>query len=194
MSTTITAVFLLLFFFLLIGIMVIASTILHKTGLLAGFMKGRWLLSLLTISFVGAFVAGGIGLLTKADWAVPLLRYTIYGWLIYLWLYGLNKLFGMWALLRQEEATTLSQFAGRDPFFDEVLEKSIEFSKRSTHPEPASDEMPHGVTDSPLEEMMNDEELFEDLFPIAIRRKMKRKVIGLLIHTVIMLLILWGMG
>lgn len=193
MSSTITAVFLILFFSLLIGIVVVAFFVLQKTGLLASFMKGKWLLSLLSFGFIIAFIAGGIGLLARSEWAVPLLRYTIYGWLAYLWLYGLGKLVGMWTLLRQEEATTISQFAGRDPFFDEVLEKSIEFGKRSIHPEPESDEMPHAITDSPMEEMMNDEELFEELFPFAIRRKMKRKMIGLLIHTAIMLLILWGL-
>ncbi|MEZ4994047.1 MAG: hypothetical protein R2824_26715 [Saprospiraceae bacterium] len=194
MLSIIIAVFILFFFVVVIAFSVWAFSRMHKIGLLRGFMKGKWLLSFLTLTFLVAFIASAIGLLTRADWAVPLLRYTVSGWLPYVWIYGLNKLLGMAATLKFEQATSLSQFVGRDKYFDEVLEKSIALSKESGHAVPESPDDAHGVTDSPLEEMLNDEELFRELFPIALRRKIKRQVIGLLIHTIIMLAILWAIG
>jgi hypothetical protein len=52
MLSIIIAVFLVVFFLFLIGVLVWGVIRLRRLGLLAGFMRGKWLLSLLTIAFV----------------------------------------------------------------------------------------------------------------------------------------------
>jgi hypothetical protein len=153
-------------------------------------MRGQLLLSLLSLLFVIAFITSGIAMLMQAEWAVPVLCYTIYGWLIYVWLYGLKKLLDLVALLKFETAQSVSQLMGRSKLFDEVIEKSIELSKQSSHPDSEDAEEANAVSDTEWENLINDEEWFKEVFPYAIRKRIKRKVIGLLVHTAIFVVIL----
>ncbi|PHN04308.1 hypothetical protein [Flavilitoribacter nigricans] len=189
MFTTIIAIFIISFFVLMIGVGIWGFIKLNKIGLLQGFMRGKWLASLLTSLLVIAFLTGSVGLLAKSSWAQPLLVYTIYIWLVYVWLYNLRIILNMVALLQNEKPTSISHFMGRSQFYDDLIHKTIELSKNPEGEEDDGQEA-HAASDPPLEEMLNDETMFPLLFQIGIRRKIKRKLIGLLIHTVIFLTIL----
>lgn len=190
MVTKIIAVFLIFIFMVLIAIAVWSFIRLHKLGLLTGFMQGQWLLSLLSGVFVVFFIVNGIALLMQVEWAVPAMCYTIYFWLLYVWLYGLKKILDLVVLLKFEKAKSISQLMGRSKFFDELLEKSIALSTKSVPPAMETSGEAHAVTDSPWEALINDEEFFKETFPYALRKKIKRKVIGLLVQTAIFVVIL----
>jgi hypothetical protein len=78
---------------------------------------------------------------------------------------------------------------GRSPFFDGLVHKSIDLSNTPSKTE-GSDESAHPVTDSPLEAMLNDENTFPELFQIGMRSKMRKKLIGLVVQTIIFVVIL----
>lgn len=189
MLTTIIAVSVIIFFTLVIAVGTFSLIGLNKLGLLKGFMQGKWLASLLTSVLMILFFVSAIGLLVGTTWASPLMTYTIYVWLVYVWLYNLNIILGMLTLLKTEKPRSISHFMGRSEFFDNLIEKSIDLSNTSSGMEETEDGA-HAVSDSPLEEMLNDENTFPELFQIGIRRKMKRKLIGLIVHTVILFIIL----
>lgn len=192
MITTIIAIFIIFIFTLAIAGLIYALIRLKGLGMLALFallMRGKWLLSMLSFAFIATFFTSAIAMLMGKDWATPLLVYTIYGWLVYVWLYNLKLLWNMYALLKWEKAQSVSQLMGRSKVFDELIEKSIEISKTSTvPPEPGADA--HAVRDAQWEKVLNNEEFFQEVFPIAIRKKMRKKLIGLSIHTIIFLVIL----
>ncbi len=184
MVTSTIAILLLLFFLFLTGIGVWAFSMLHKMGLMNRFMKGKWLASILTVAFIALFLVSGIGLLFRFSWALPLLQYTIYGWLAYLWVYNLTKIIGTVVWLKTEKAKSVDQLIGRNPFFDDLVGKTMAFNSVRTVAETSEEGQP--VTDPSLDDLMHNEELFAALLPRAIRRKLIRKTIGLIIHTVIM--------
>lgn len=189
MITTIIAIIIIFFFTLAVGGLTWALIRLKGTGLLAIFMRGKWLLSILSFAFIASFFTSATAMLMGKAWATPFLIYTIYGWLVYLWLYNLKMLWDMYVLLKSEKAKSVSQLMGRSQVFDEIIEKSIELSKTSSvPPEPGADA--HAVRDAQWEEVLNDEGLFQEVFPIAIRKKMRKKIIGLTVHTIIFLIIL----
>lgn len=193
MFTKIIAFILLLYFTFAILVVVISAIRLRRLGmlaLLALFLKYKWRMALLTLAFTIVFVIGAIGLWRGAGWAVPVLTYAIYGWLVYLWAYNLNELWKLLALLNWEEARSFSQFVGRSEFFDKLIYQLIELSNRSGSPEregPA-----HAAADSDFESVLNNEELFQEAFPDAVRKKIRRKCIGLLVHTLVFLAMLMG--
>ena len=190
MLVKVIAVFLIFFFLVLIAITAWSFTRIHQMGMLKLFLQDKWLGSLLSGLFVMLFLVGGVALLMQAEWAVPVLRYTIYGWLVYVWLYGLKKLGDMILLLRYEKAKSMSQFVGRSKFFDELIAKTIVLSKRSQSlAAPATGEGT-AVSDSSWEAMLDDEALFGEIFHQALRKRIRRRVIGLVVHTFIFLLIL----
>ncbi len=189
MITTIIAIIIIFFFTLAVGGLTWALIRLKGTGLLTIFMRGKWLLSILSFAFIASFFTSAIAMLMGKAWATPFLIHTIYGWLVYLWLYNLKMLWDMYVLLKSEKAKSVSQLMGRSQVFDEIIEKSIELSKTSSvPPEPGADA--HAVRDVQWEEVLNDEGLFQEVFPIAIRKKMRKKIIGLTVHTIIFLIIL----
>lgn len=189
MITTIIAIIIIFFFTLAVGGLTWALIRLKGTGLLTIFMRGKWLLSILSFAFIASFFTSAIAMLMGKAWATPFLIYTIYGWLVYLWLYNLKMLWDMYVLLKSEKAKSVSQLMGRSQVFDEIIEKSIELSKTSSvPPEPGADA--HAVRDAQWEEVLNDEGLFQEVFPMAIRKKMRKKIIGLTVHTIIFLVIL----
>lgn len=190
MINTIIALFLIISFILIIGIGIWAFQKLHKTGLLKTFLKGKILLSVLTMIFVVSFIVSSIGLIVGSTWAGPLLFYTLIGWLIYVWAYNMKAILNLFMLMKEERPRGISQFMGRSEFFDELVHKSIELDNQANYPAPENEEEAHAVRDGSLEELLNDEEAFGDLFPYAIRRKLKRKIIGLVVHTVIYVVIL----
>jgi len=190
MITKTIAVFLIFLFVVLIAVAVWAFHLLHKVGLLATFMRGKWLGSLLSGLFVIQFIVTGIAMLMQVDWAVPVMCYTIYLWLIYVWCYGLKDILKFVLLLKTEKATSISQFIGRSEQFDELIEKSIALSKESGNSTTEEEGGAHAVTDSSWENLLNDEDWFKEVFPYALRKKIKRKVIGLLVHTAIFVVIL----
>lgn len=71
-----------------------------------------------------------------------------------------------------------------------MVEKSIALSRSATHPGIETEKKAHAVSDPALEAVLNDEELFRELFPMAIRRKIRRKMIGLIVQTIIMVAML----
>lgn len=79
---------------------------------------------------------------------------------------------------------------GRSQLFDELLEKSIELSKESNAT--ATDEAgeAHAVRDSEWEGLVDDEEWFQEVFPYAVRTKIRRKITGLMALTIVFLLVL----
>jgi hypothetical protein len=78
---------------------------------------------------------------------------------------------------------------GRSALFDTLIDKSIAISKTGSVPAvPGADA--HSVRDAQWEEVLNDENLFLEVFPTAIRKKIRKKIIGLLVHTIIFLAIL----
>ena len=181
--------FILLFYFLFVPLVLVVLAIrLRFTSLLALLLKYKWPLVLLTLAFTAVFIVGAIGLWRGAEWAVPVLSYAIYGWLVYLWLYNGNELLKLVALLKWEEARSISQFMGRSEFFDQLIYQLIELSKRSGSPGTKEEEPARAATDSDFEAVLNDEELFQEVFPDAVRKKIRRKLIGLLVHTVLF----WG--
>lgn len=181
--------FILLFYFLFVPLVVVISAVsLRLTGLLALLLKYKWPLVLLTLAFTAVFIAGAIGLWRGAEWAVPVLSFAIYGWLVYLWLYNLRALLKLVALLKWEKARSISQFMGRSEFFDKLIYQLIELSKRSGSPATEEEETAYAAPDSDFEAVLNDEELFQEVFPDAVRKKIRRKLIGLLVHTVLF----WG--
>lgn len=190
MITKIIAVFLIFIFIVLIAIAVWAFVRLNKMGLLSTFMQGQWLGSLLSGLFVILFIGTGIAMLMQVEWAMPVMCYTIYGWLIYVWLYGLNKILKMVVLLKTEEAKSVSQLMGRSKLFDELIEKTIAMTRESQSVATEVEGDAHAVTDSEWENLINDEDWFKEVFPYALRKKIKRKVIGLLVHTAIFVVIL----
>jgi hypothetical protein len=194
MFTNIIAVSLILFFIVIIAAGIWAFSRLHKMGLLKLFMQGQWLLGLLTTSFIFLFIVCGVGLMMKAAWAAPVLYYTICFWLVYVWLYNLKTLLKMFALLKDDEAKSISHFMGRSKFFDELIHKSIELSNKGTYETPENPDDPHAVRDGSMDVLLNDEELFKEVFPMAVRKKIKRKMIGLLVHTAIFVVFLILIG
>lgn len=189
MLTTLIAAFIILFFTLVVVIGTWALIRLKKIGLLKGFMQGKWLLSLLTSILMISFFVSSIGLLIGTSWARSLLVNTIYVWLIYVWLYNLKVIAGMWTMLQVENPKSISHFMGRSPFFDELVHKSIDLSNTPSKTA-ESGESAHPVTDSPLEAMLNDENTFPELFQIGMRRKIRKKLIGLVVQTIIFIVIL----
>lgn len=189
MITTIIASIIIFFFTVAIAVLIFALYRLKGFGLLRLFLRGKWLLSLLTLAFVGSFLTGAVGLLMDHPWAAPLLVYTICGWIIYLWAYNLKLLWNMYALLKWEKATSLSQIVGRSRFFDELINKTIAIS--NTGAAVADTETGgHAVRDSEWEALLHNEAFFQEVFPIAIRKKMRKKTIGLMVHTIINLIML----
>lgn len=189
MITTIIASIIIFFFTVAIAVLIFALYRLKGFGLLRLFLRGKWLLSLLTLAFVGSFLTGAVGLLMDRPWAAPLLVYTICGWVIYLWAYNLKLLWNMYALLKWEKATSLSQIVGRSRFFDELINKTIAIS--NTGAAVADTETGgHAVRDSEWEALLHNEAFFQEVFPIAIRKKMRKKTIGLMVHTIINLIML----
>ena len=168
----------------------VAFFLLRKMNLLTGFLRGKWLLGVLTGLFTVSFIVCAIAMLREAEWAVPALTYTIYLWLAYIWLNSLKKIWNLVVLLRWDKAKSISQFMGRSAFFDQLLEKTVELSARSAHPEAEEPGEAHAVTDSAWEDLINDEEWFKEVFPGAVRQKIRRSVTGLLVLTAIFVLIL----
>jgi hypothetical protein len=189
MLTKIIALFLIFYFTFVTLATAFAALFLRKTGLLSLLMKYKWPLALLTLAFTVLFYVGSIGLWRGAAWAAPLLTYTLYGWLVYLWLYNLSILMKWVALLKWENARRFSDFMGRSAFFDALIHRLIALSNRSAS-QPAEEEAAHAVSDSNFEAVLNDEDLFREAFPDAIRKKIRRKLIGLLVHTFVFVLIL----
>lgn len=190
MITTIIASIIIFFFTVAIAVLIFALYRLKGFDLLRLFLQGKWLLSLLTLAFVGSFLTGAVGLLKDRLWAAPLLVYTICGWIIYLWVYNLKLLWNMYALLKWEKATSLSQIVGRSRFFDELINKTIAISNTSTAVTDTADTEGHAVRDSEWEALLHNEAFFQEVFPIAIRKKMRKKTIGLMVHTIINLIML----
>ncbi|KAA3621314.1 MAG: hypothetical protein DWQ02_27980 [Bacteroidetes bacterium] len=191
MLTKIIGIFILISFTFIILFGTFTFIRLHKMGLLIMFMKGKWLSGLLTTGFFGLFLTCGVGLIAQISWAGPILFYTIIFWLIYVWLYNLKTLLNMYAFLTNDKGKSISHYMGRSKFFDTLIHKTIEMSDQGPYQSPEDPAEPHAVRDGSLDVLLNDEETFQELFPIAIRRKMKRKVTGLLIHTAISVLILF---
>jgi hypothetical protein len=190
MFTKIIGIFLIVAFTFIILFGTISFVGIHKMGLFKSFMRGKWLLGLLTTAFMGIFMACGVGLIKQAFWATELLFYTIILWLVYVWLYNLKMLFNMYVLLKFDRGSSISHYMGRSKFFDGLIHKAIELSNKGPYAAPEGPEGPHAVRDGSLDVLLNDEETFQNLLPIAIRKKMKKKFTGLLIHTMIFLVIL----
>lgn len=190
MLTKIIGIFILISFSFILLFGTFAFVRLHKMGMFKIFMQGKWLLGLLTTSFIGLFLVCGVGLIKGTSWAPPVLFYTIIFWLIYVWLYNLKILLNMFVLLKYDRGKSISHYMGRSRFFDALIDKAVEMSNQGPYTAPATAEEPHAVRDGSLDVLLNDEETFQNLFPIAIRRKMKKKFKGLLIHTIISLIIL----
>lgn len=190
MVTKIVAVFLILIFLIIIIVGVWTSIRLQKWGLLRSFLRGKWFLGLLTTAFILQFIVNGIALLLEKEWAVTATSYTIYLWLVYIWAYNLKAIFDLFVLLKTEKAQSVSQLMGRSQLFDELLEKSIELSKQSNAPETNEAGEAHAVRDSEWEGLVDNEEWFQEVFPDAVRTKIRRKITGLMVLTVVFLLIL----
>jgi hypothetical protein len=73
---------------------------------------------------------------------------------------------------------------GRDRFFDDLINKSVEWSKTS-NAKAEGVEGGEASSDAIWEELINDEEWFASVFPDAVREKIRRKVIAMIVHTVI---------
>lgn len=190
MLTKIIALFLMFYFTFVTLVAAFSALFLRKTGLLSLLMKHKWPLALLTLTFTVLFYAGGIGLWRGDAWAAPLLTYTLYGWLVYLWLYNLSILLKWVALLKWENASRFSDFMGRSAFFDALIHQLIALSNRSASQPAEEEEAAHAVSDSNFEAVLNDEDVFREAFPDAIRKKIRRKAIGLLVHTLVFVLII----
>lgn len=190
MLIKIIAVFIIFTFSVIIAFGIFSFIRLHKTGLFMLFMRGKWLLSLLTTTLMILFIVCSVAILMNKNRAVPVLFYTICIWLVYVWLYNLKSLFNLFVILRFDKGKTISHYMGRSKFFDELIGKAIELSNKGNYPDPETEDEPHAVRDASLEALLNDEEKFQELFPIAIRRKMKRKFVGLVVHTVVLVAIL----
>ncbi len=191
MLTKIIGIFILISFAFIILFGTFSFIRLHKMGLLKMFMKGKWLSGLLTTGFFILFLTCGAGLIAEASWAAPILFYTMIFWLIYVWLYNLKVLLNMFLMLKYDRGNSISHYMGRSKFFDTLIHKAIEMSNQGPYQSPEDSGEPHAVRDGSLDALLNDEETFKNLFPIAIRRKMKKKMKGLLIHTAISILILF---
>lgn len=185
MVTKIIAILLLFITILLIAVTGWSFFMVNKIGLLKTFLKNKWALGLLSAAFVVMFLVSGTGVLLGVAWALPALRYTLGGWILYIWLYNVKAIFDLIAVLKWEKATTISQFMGRSELFDKVLEKSIELSRQGTHAAPEADDDAHAVSDAAWEELLGDEQFYREVMPAAIRQRIRRKVIGLLVLTVI---------
>ena len=121
----------LISFILLLSLfMVIVGIRLHQTGLLSTFLRHKWQLGVLTGAFTILFLVACFGLLAQAGWAKSLLNYTIWGWLIYTWLYNLFGFFQLQNLKKADGPKSFSQFMGRSKLYDRVLEKSLEISQQ----------------------------------------------------------------
>lgn len=187
--------FVLIFYFGFVTLFsVVAAIFLRKTGLLSLLLKDKWLWSVLTAAFTVSFIACGIGLWKETDWAVPVLSYTIYGWIGYLWVYNLKQVYQWVAVLKWDKANSVSQLMGRSKFFDDLIAQLIEMSKQSGHTKTEANGTAHAVTDSSLEAILDDEDFFKEEVPKYLRKKIRRKVIGLLVHTLILLMMLMGIS
>ena len=94
MLTNIVAILILIMFTFIIGIGIWAGIQIRKVGLLKALLLDKWALGILTGLFIVQFLVDAIALLAGVEWAVPATRYTIYLWLVYLWLYGLIGILG----------------------------------------------------------------------------------------------------
>ncbi|MEN0002569.1 MAG: hypothetical protein AAF798_00450 [Bacteroidota bacterium] len=186
-----------IFFFVFVTVAAARAMVyLHRQGLLKGLLRGRWLTGALTLFFILQFIVVGIAMVAGAAWATPVMRYTIILWLVYCWVYGMGKAFRLWSVLQNEELRSFGDFMGRDAYLDELMMKAINISLQEgyTPSDTTASEPINLATNTRSVDVFNDEDYFKTALPIAIRRKIKRGMLGLLVQTAFFLLILWGMG
>jgi hypothetical protein len=184
----------ILFFVLVTAVTIWGMIRLRQMGLLQGFMRGKWVASTLSLLFLVQFIVASIALIVGARWATPVMRYTIILWLVYLWIYGLGQLIKLWGVLHDDQATRLSDFMGRDQFFDQLINKTVEMNAAKAYIQPVAghdtEETGQAAPGSEMVDLLNDEFFFEIVLPVVIRKKIRRKLIGLAIHTAIFIIFL----